>query len=156
MKTILYKTLALGALAGLRSFSAPALLSRNLSSRNQGLLQDTPLHLLENKTMATVLSGLSATELLGDKIPGVPDRIEAPGLLFRGASGALVGAAIYLSNRKNAAEGAAIGAIAAVAATYASFYLRKSLGKATGIADPVFGALEDALVVTSGLKAAKM
>ncbi|RIJ41421.1 DUF4126 family protein [Pontibacter oryzae] len=156
MKKILYKTLALGALAGLRSLSAPALLSRNLSSRNEGLLQNTPLHLLENKTVATVLSGLSATELLGDKLPGIPDRIELPSLLFRGASGALVGAAIYLSDRKNAAEGAALGALGAVAATYASFYLRKSLGKATGIADPVFGALEDALVVSSGLQVAKM
>lgn len=156
MRKLLYQTLALGALAGMRSLSAPALLSRSLSESGDGQLRDTPLHLLENKTVATVLGGLAASELLGDKIPNIPNRIDPPALIMRGASGALVGAALYLGQRKKVAEGAAIGAAAAIAATFASFYLRQSLGKATGIADPVFGVFEDALVVGTGLKAAKL
>ena len=36
------------------------------------------------------------------------------------------------------------GATAALAATYAGFLLRKATEKATGIIDPVIGALEDA------------
>ncbi len=94
--------------------------------------------------------------MLGDKLPGVPDRIAAPSLLARGASGALVGAAVYLMNNGKAMEGAAVGAVAAVGATFASFYLRRYLSEHTSVADPVIGAIEDALVVGAGLKAAQL
>ncbi|WP_299754939.1 DUF4126 family protein [uncultured Pontibacter sp.] len=155
MEKTLYKTLAMGALAGMRSLSAPALLSRALNENKNGALAATPLKYLQNKYVANTLTGLAATELLGDKIPGVPDRIEVPSLLFRATSGAVVGAAVYASNHEKLLKGAAIGAAAAVAATYLSFYLRKTLCEKTTIADPVIGALEDALVLGSGLKAAR-
>lgn len=151
----LYKALAMGAIAGMRSLSAPALLSHVLKEDKSGALAQTPLAFLQNEYVANTLTGLAATELVGDKTPAAPDRTELPSLLFRAASGALVGAAIYAINRKRLSEGAAVGAVSAVASTYASFYLRKSLDQHTGIADPVIGALEDALVLISGLQAAK-
>ena len=46
--------------------------------------------------------------------------------------------------------GVLLGSAAAVAGTYGSFYLRKELKRLTGIADPILGVLEDALVVKSG------
>lgn len=155
MKKSFYKALAMGALAGMRSMSAPALLSRALQEHKNKALSGTPLKYLQNKYVANTLTGLAATELLGDKWPGVPDRIELPSLLVRAASGAAVGAAIYAGNHKSLASGAAVGAVAAVAATYASFFLRKTLSDKTTIADPVLGVLEDALVLGSGLKAAR-
>ncbi|PTX18320.1 putative membrane protein [Pontibacter mucosus] len=145
----------MGALAGMRSLSAPALLSRALLDKQNTNLSGTPFRFLQHRYVANTLTGLAATELLGDKLPIAPDRIETPSLLMRAASGAAVGAAVFAGRHKSMAEGAALGAVAAVAATYASFYLRKFLCEKTGIADPVFGALEDVLVVASGLKAAK-
>ena len=156
MNDTLYKALAFGALAGMRSLAAPTVLSHFISRDDSSPLQDTPLRFLGSSTAAMVLKGLAATEMVGDKVPGVPDRIEPPSLIMRGASGALAGAAIYLMNHKKALEGAAIGAAAAIATTYASFYLRKTLSEKTSLADPVFGALEDALVVASGMKAAQL
>ncbi|WP_162053270.1 DUF4126 family protein [Pontibacter pamirensis] len=156
MNNTLYKTLAFGALAGMRSLAAPTLISHFVSQDENSPLQNTPLRFLGNSTVAMVLKGLAASELVGDKVPGVPDRIELPSLIMRSATGAVAGAAIYLINHKKAVEGAAIGAAAAIAATYGSFYLRKTLCEKTSLADPIYGALEDALVIASGIKAAQM
>ncbi|RDV16732.1 DUF4126 family protein [Pontibacter diazotrophicus] len=156
MNNTLYKTLAFGALAGMRSLAAPTLLSHFVSEDGSSPLQHTPLRFLGNSTVAMVLKGLAASELVGDKMPGVPDRIELPSLIMRGTTGAVAGAAIYLMSHKKAAEGAAIGAVAAIAATYGSFYLRKTLCEKTRLADPIYGALEDALVIASGIKAAQL
>ncbi|GAB3530018.1 DUF4126 family protein [Pontibacter brevis] len=156
MNNTLYKALAFGALAGMRSLAAPTLLSHFLSEAGSAPLRNTPLRFLGNSTVAMVLKGLAASEMLGDKVPGVPDRIEPPSLVMRSASGALAGAAVYMMNNRKAIEGAAVGAAAAVAATYGSFYLRKTLCEKTSLADPIFGALEDALVIASGMQAAKL
>lgn len=156
MKKLISKTLVMGTLAGMRAVSAPALLSRTLSDEKNSALSHTPLRFLQNKYVANTLTALAASEIIGDKIPNVPDRIEMPSLLTRMASGALVGAALFMSNRQNGVQGAAIGAAAALAGTYASFYLRKALRDNTSISDPVYGALEDALVMGSGYQAGKM
>lgn len=156
MENKLYKALAFGVLAGMRSLAAPMLLSHFLSKNENSPLQNTPLRFLGNGTVALALKGLAASEMAGDKIPNAPDRIKAPSLLMRGASGALVGAAVYMMDNGKALEGAAIGAAAAVGATYGSFYLRRYLSGHTSFADPVFGALEDALVIGSGMKAAQL
>ena len=146
----------MGALAGMRAVSAPALLSRTLSDDNNSALASTPFRFLQNKYVANALTGLAATEIIGDKMPDVPDRIELPSLLVRTASGALVGAALYLGNREKALEGAAIGAAAAIAGTYASFYLRRALNRNSALTNPVLGAIEDALVMGSGIQATKI
>lgn len=156
MENKLYKALAFGALAGMRSLTAPMLLSHYMSKSISNPLQHTPLRFLGTSTAALALKGLAASEMAGDKIPNAPDRIILPSLLMRSASGALVGAAVYLMNNGKAFEGAAIGAVAAMGATYGSFYLRQYLSAHTRFADPVFGVLEDALVVGSGMKAAQL
>lgn len=156
MNNTLSKALAFGALAGMRSLAAPTVLSHFLSKDGSNALQNTPLSFLGNNTVAMALKGLAVSEMMGDKVPGVPDRIEAPSLIMRSGSGALAGAAVYLMNRKSWAEGAAIGAAAAIAATYGSFYLRKTLCEKTSLADPILGAIEDALVIGSGMKAGQL
>ena len=156
MENKLYKALALGALAGVRSLAAPMLLSHFLSKNENNPLQNTPLRFLGSSTVSLALKVLSATEMAGDKLPNAPDRIEAPSLFMRGASGALVGAAVYMMHRSKPLEGAFIGTAAAIGATYGSFHLRQYLSGHTRFADPVFGALEDALVVGSGMKAARL
>ncbi|WP_345156417.1 DUF4126 family protein [Pontibacter saemangeumensis] len=156
MENTLYKALAFGALAGLRSQAAPMLLSHFLSKNHSSPLQRTPLRFLGNAKVAMALKGLAASEMAGDKLPQAPDRIAVPSLFVRGASGALVGAAVYMMSNEKAFKGAAIGAAAAVAATYGSFYLRQYLSGHTRLADPVLGAIEDALVIGSGMKAARM
>src|SRR4051812_4406680 len=81
----------LGAVAGLRAFSAPALLSRQLSrsDRKEGVTS-----LLGSPTVATVLGALAVGEIVADKMPWMPNRTDPPGLIARAGSGAFVGATI--------------------------------------------------------------
>ncbi|MCJ8165080.1 DUF4126 family protein [Pontibacter sp. E15-1] len=156
MKKILYKTMALGAFSGMRSMAGPTLVSHFVCKDKNSPLKHTPLRLLGNENVALLLKGLAGGELVGDKLPSAPDRIAAPSLVVRGASGALVGAAVYLMHDGKGLHGAFVGATAAIGATFASFYLRKYLSEHTSLADPILGALEDALVVGGGLKAAQL
>lgn len=149
----IWRTLGLGAIAGMRSMTAPALLSNELSKAPTEALVGSPLRYLQHGPVATGLKLLAASELIGDKMPGMPDRIDPPALLSRAASGALVGATIFTVHRDSWLKGAAIGAAAAVAATYGSFYLRKLMNKYAPNA--VSGAVEDALTLASGLAITK-
>ena len=150
-----WKTAGLGAIAGIRSLAATAILSHELSKTPKDILQRSPLRYLQSWPVATGLKYLAATEIAGDKVPGAPDRIVLPSLLVRTASGALIGAAIFTANRDNGLKGALIGALSAVAVTYGSFYLRKSVNNNTKVPDTVLGFIEDAIMLSSGIAITK-
>lgn len=147
----LWLVLGLGAVAGLRSMAAPAIASQVLANHPSSRLADSPLRFLQSPVTATISKLLAAGEMAGDKIPGISDRIAPPALIGRVASGALVGAAFCKAKGGNQLAGALLGSLAAVAGSYGGYYLRKEVGKRSGIADPILGALEDALVVASGI-----
>lgn len=150
-----WKAVGMGAVAGMRAMSAPALLSEELSRMPSQSLAHSPLHFLQSDSVATGLKVLAATELLSDKFPNVPDRITPPSLAVRAVSGAVVGATVFTANRDNTVKGALIGAAAAIAGTFASFYLRKAIKKYTHLPDSLGGALEDAIMFSSGLAITK-
>ncbi|MFD2515356.1 DUF4126 family protein [Pontibacter locisalis] len=151
----IWKTVGLGAVAGMRAMSAPAILSNELSKIPTAHLSHSPLHYLQSGPVSTGLKLMAATEMLGDKIPRIPDRISPPSLLIRAASGAVVGATLFTANKDKAVKGALLGALAAVAATYGSFYLRKTVTEHTSFPDSFSGAIEDALMLSSGLAITK-
>ena len=148
--TILRKALGLGAVAGLRSMSAPALLSRAASMGKVKGLEDTRFAPLLSPTVSYILYVLAAGEMVADKSAGIPSRISPPALLGRAASGALVGAALFVSGERRGVSGAAIGTLAAVAAAYASYYARAGAGEALGVPDQVLGHLEDGIALFGG------
>lgn len=137
---------ALGALAGMRTNSAPAAASRLLSRHPSDELEHTPLAFMQRKGTANVFSALTIGEFIGDKIPSAPNRVKPMGLVFRCLSGAVACAAVFKASGKNAYAGAALGAAVAAGATFASFYARKKFVKKTDLYDPIVGAVEDALV----------
>ena len=149
----LSQVLVLAAIAGMRSMAAPALVTHFLA--RQPTTANFPAHYLQSPTTARWAKVLAVGEIMGDKLPGVPDRISFPALIARAASGALVGAALCQANGEPAAKGACLGGLTAVASAYGSYYLRRALGQWTGLADPIWGALEDAWVIKSGLRALK-
>lgn len=139
-------TIALGALAGMRTNSAPAAASRLLSNHPSEELEHTPLAFMQNKATANVFSALTVGEFIGDKFPSTPDRVKPMGLVFRCLSGAVACAAFFKASGKNAYAGAALGAAVAAGATFASYYTRKKFVKKTELYDPIVGAVEDTLV----------
>ncbi|WP_460614279.1 DUF4126 family protein [Hymenobacter seoulensis] len=151
MSKHLWQTVGLGALAGFRSMTAPALLSSNLLTYRPQILKGSLLRYLQKPLVAHGLKLMAAGEMVGDKLPQTPNRIAAPILLGRVASGALVGATLYKINHGKTLHGALLGSAAAVAATYLSFFLRQKADKVTGLPDGIVGGLEDILTLGSGL-----
>lgn len=149
MSQHLRQTLALGAMAGMRSMTAPATISHALSNNNSTSLASSPLEFIQSPTTAKVLKGVALSEMAADKIPGMPDRTIPSILGGRILAGALVGAAAYKAKNDDMLTGALIGSAMAVAASFGALYLRKSLGRITGLPDVVWGLVEDSLVLKS-------
>jgi uncharacterized membrane protein len=124
-----------GAVAGMRSMAAPAMISR-LGVR--GLLP---------AGAGTVTTALAIGEAIADKLPFMPDRTMAPGVIARAVSGGLSGGSITKSRGCSVLTGAALGAAAAVGTAYAAYQLRKELGKRLRVPDFAIALAEDAVVV---------
>jgi uncharacterized membrane protein len=145
-----WQVLGIGALAGLRSTSAPAIASHILSHHHSKRLEGTHLDFMQSKTVANALKLLAVGEVVMDKMPFTPNRIKPAGVVFRCLAGAVAGASISKATGGKIGSGALFGAASALASTYISFMVRKSTVKATGVMDPIIGGLEDALVIGAG------
>lgn len=141
----------LGVLAGMRTFAAPVVASQILSAHRSKALNRTALMFMQRGTSANIFKLLSVGELVGDKLPKAPDRIKPPGVIGRAIAGALAGASVYKAAGRDGARGAIIGASAAVISTFGFYFLRKAAVRSTGLPDIYAGAIEDALVIGTGL-----
>ena len=145
-----WPTIGFAALAGMRSMSAPALLSHYLTRNPSWLLLSSPLRALQKPLVARGFKLAAAGEMVMDKLPSTPDRIAPPVLLGRLLSGALVGAALYKSREGSSAAGAVVGGLGAVAATFLSYALRVGISQQANWPVAAVGVGEDALVLGSG------
>src|SRR5688572_7453194 len=112
------QALGLGAVAGMRVFAAPALLSHFLSNDPAGALYNTRLRYLQRPFVATGLKFLVGAELIADKLPAAPDRIAPPPLVARILTGAVVGATVAGANERPKMTGALLGVVGAVVASF--------------------------------------
>jgi len=114
----------IGAVAGLRSFTAPALLAQ--AARTQSIdLRDGPCAFLATEQAADIATGIALAELVVDKLPGTPARIETFPLAARAVSGAIVGAAVCTARKQDPVPGAVVGALAAIGASFLGYAFRK-------------------------------
>ena len=141
----------IGVIAGMRSLTAPALVSHKLANTHPDPLAGSKLDFLHSPTTATVLKVLAGGELIGDKMPQAPNRIGAAQLPVRVLSGALSGAALSESEGESVPYGALFGALGAVASSFAFFHLRHWLTADRGLPDPAIALVEDALAIGLGL-----
>jgi uncharacterized membrane protein len=141
MKSTALPTLAaLGALSGVRSGIAPALVAESLA-RKRGRRRSFGARLLGARAAAKVTRAFAATEFVMDQLPDVPNRTSPPALVPRVLAGALVGATLG----KDRLVGALIGSSAAFVATFASLRLRLALARK--IPGFLAGILEDAAAI---------
>ncbi|MDP9427196.1 MAG: DUF4126 family protein [Actinomycetota bacterium] len=143
--------IGLGAVAGIRSMTPPALLSRAASRGEIEGIEGSPFGFLASPRVANLLTVLALGEILADKLPFSPDRISAPGLAGRLATGALVGAALFSADGRRGASGGAIGALSSLAASYLSYYARTGTQQRFGLPNPAGGILEDMVALSIGL-----
>lgn len=150
LNTLTIKAAGLGAISGIRSMAAPALLARAARRGELGDLSNTPFAALGSDRTAALLTILMVGEMIGDKTPFIPARTSAPAVLGRALSAALAGSALFVSGKRGGAPGAAVGVLSALAGVYAIDGLRSYATQSAGVPDPVVGLLEDALVLSFG------
>jgi uncharacterized membrane protein len=138
----------IGIVAGLRTFTAPMLVSW---AARLGLLQldGTWAVFLGYGWTPWILTLLAAGELVVDKLPTTPSRKTPPQFIGRIVTGSFSGATIATAS-DNALTGLVAGAVGAVAGTLAGAALRGHLVKATGGRDFPIALIEDAVAVIGG------
>ena len=144
------RTVAFAAISGVRSMAAPALLSRAVWRGDVSGLRAPPLDLLGDDRVSPALQVLMAGEMAGDKTPFIPSRTSAGPLVGRALSGALVGSALFVSRGRQGLSGALLGAASALGGVYAADRLRSATTQGLGLPDPLFGLLEDGLILVGG------
>ncbi len=135
--------LGLGAVSGMRSLLAPALLSRTLarSSSHHGLLGSAGA--------ARLLGALALLELIADKSSRIPARTKALPLLGRALSGALVGHAVATGAPTLPRCGTTLlGAGMATGASFVTEKLRRAFVQRYRVPDVAAGLIEDAIAIS--------
>jgi len=138
---------AIGIIAGMRSATAPAFVSHLLSRNPTPAIRASRFRWFASGKVALLLKLCAAGELVADKLPFIPNRIDAGPLFGRIGSGALCGAALYRFRGHSAMRSALLGGLGAVAGAYGFYWLRRWAGQLSGWPDPIFGVLEDGIAL---------
>jgi uncharacterized membrane protein len=139
----------IGLVAGLRSMTAPAIVSWAAHLKWLSL-QNSPLFFLGSTAAAYILAVCAVGELVVDKLPNTPSRTEPPGLIARTVMGGLSGAALSAAGNKSLAVGAMLGAVGGILGGFAGYQLRTRLVQALGIPALVVALMEDAVAIGGG------
>lgn len=140
----------IGAVAGMRCFSALAFTSRRLSNQSSQTTGDSNLSFLSSNTVLKGITAVAAGELICDKTSFIPDRIAPWPIMCRAISGAVSGAVIFTEEKKDPLLGAAIGGLSAIAAGHIFFRLRRELTTTYELPDAAVALCEDALMIGLG------
>lgn len=124
------RTFGMGFVAGLRSLTAPAV---SLAATGSPL--------------ALPVGILAAGELLADKLPIMPSRLEQPGLGARVLSGAYCAFVLADAFDGDISCGLSNGILGALSGAWAGYNLRKKLDESTPVPDIFLGMAEDAVAL---------
>lgn len=145
----LLRPFVLGVVTGLRSQLGLAALA---SSEPASGRETRALRLLRSTPGRGLTSVGAAAELVADKLPSTPSRLDPQNMAFRLLAGAGVGAlAANSTDRRTVGVASAVGLAGAAAGTYAGAYYRKLLPARTRTPDLLWAVGEDA--VAAGLAA---
>jgi uncharacterized membrane protein len=147
--SVLALAFAIGVIAGLRSMTAPAVVS--LAAHWKWLeLGHSPLAFLASTVAAYIFAAGALVELVVDKLPKTPRRTEALGLIARFALGGLSGAALCAAANQSAVIGAVLGGVGGVAGGFAGYGARNRLVNSLKMPDLVVALVEDAVAIGVG------
>lgn len=134
----------IGIVAGLRSLTAPAVVSW-AAYLGWLTLGGSVLGFMGSVAAAAIFSLLALVEFVGDMLPTTPSRTSLVPLLARIVMGGLCGACLCVSAGQSLVAGAAIGGIGGVIGAFGGYQARTRLGRALGVKD-IFIAIPEDLV----------
>jgi uncharacterized membrane protein len=140
----------LGIAAAMRTWSSITFVSFRLSRDGENAVEGTVFSPLASPVATTIACAVSASELVADKLPILPNRIKPVVWTGRTAFGALAGAVWARASRGSTIRGAVIGGVSAAVATYALYHLRRAATTRLHIPDPLVGLTEDIVLLGIG------
>src|SRR5579864_1098442 len=150
-KAVLYLgCFSIGITAGLRSLTAPALVSW---AAHLGWLDlsGSRLSFLGSRAAITILSLLALGELVADKLAKTPNRTDLGPLVFRVITGGFSSLAICVSAHQPLVIGTILGVLGAIAGAFAGYEIRHRLVNTFGFPDYGVAAAEDIVAIGGGL-----
>jgi uncharacterized membrane protein len=147
---VLLLAFLIGIVAGLRSLTAPAVVSW-AAHRNWIDLHNTSLSFMGSTAAVVIFILLALVELVADQLPSTPSRTKPVGLIARIVLGGLSGACVAVAGAQSMLLGAVLGAVGGVAGAFAGYEVRTRLVRALKVPDFVIAILEDAVAIGGGL-----
>lgn len=146
---LIFGALGIGIIAGLRAFTAPAIICW---ATYWGWLDlhESRLSFLGKPVALGIVSLLAVGELIADKLPMTPNRITPGPLLGRIAAGAFSASAIAIAAHQSVLIASVVGVIGAFAGAFGGYYARRSLVKRFGFPDLAIALTEDLVTVGGG------
>jgi uncharacterized membrane protein len=151
----MWRSALLGVVTGMRSQLPVALLAWR---RSRGQLPHDvagPGGLFQRRAAVPLTALAAVTELVGDKLPTTPGRLEDRPFFGRVTLGAAAGSGVAAAFGHSTLVGAALGVAGAAAGSIAGYRLRVAAVQRTNVPDTAWGLLEDALAITLGLIATR-
>jgi uncharacterized membrane protein len=142
--------LTIGFFSGLRAFTPLALVSW-LAVWGWLPLAGSHLAFLGTTAGAVIVLLLALGELIGDKLPITPARIQPGPLLARLLTGAMCGAAVCLAGGKSAVPGAICGALGGIIGAYAGYHARRAIVRGVAVRDFFVAFAEDLVAIGGSL-----
>jgi uncharacterized membrane protein len=145
----LVRAALLGVLSGSRSATPLAVLALNQGTREaRGPWQRWRAFRSPIGRGALVAAGVG--ELVGDKLPATPSRLDAGPLTGRAVAGAVVGMAMGRtgSGRGRPVAGALVGAVGALVGSWLFARARQAVVRGTGLPDVAVALVEDAVAIS--------
>lgn len=141
---------SIGVVAGLRSMTAPALVSW---AAHLGWLDlsGSWMSFLSSWTAIIILSLLALAELVADKLPKMPSRTDPGPLIFRAITGGFSAIAICISAHQPLLLGTILGVLGSIAGAFAGYEIRHRLVTTFGLPDFGVAAAEDIVAIGGGL-----
>src|SRR5258708_39575799 len=147
---LVLSTFGIGIVAGLRSMTAPAIVSW-AARLHRFDLSASRLAFLASAAAVYIFSALGIGELVADKLPFVPNRTSPLPVFFRILSGAICGAALCIAANRLVLQGALLGGLGAANGAFGGFQVRRLLVKHLKIADMVIAHVVDEIAIGEGL-----
>lgn len=144
---LLLYALLIGAVCGLRSMTAPAVVCWG-AHLGWISLAGTPFAFLAHPASLVIFTVLALGEIIADKLPSIPSRVTPGPLAVRAIFGALSAAALVAAVQLPLWYGAVLGMLGAVLGAWIGFLSRRALSRR--LLDLAVALTEDAIAVGGG------
>jgi uncharacterized membrane protein len=147
---VLCLAFAIGVIAGLRAFTAPAVVcwAAHLGWIN---LHGSHLSFLGSIVTVVIVTLLAIFELVNDKLPATPNRTTPGPLGARIVMGALSGAALAIAGAQVVLLGAIAGIVGAVVGTFGGYQARHQIVTQLKVKDIGVALVEDLIAIGGAL-----